>query len=349
MNAAVITDVERIDIQSLERPTLRPNYALIRVAAATLCGTDLHQYGGKIKTPLPRIPGHDFSGVVEELAPGHHKFHEGDRVVVKPSFPCGKCEYCARADYGSCEDKKLIGLHGDGCMAEYVLAPIANLVPLPDAVSFEAAANLEMFTVAMNTMKRVQPRLGEWVAVLGQGPIGLGQTRMASLSGARVIAVDVRREALEMAREFGADVTLNSTECDVVAEVKRLTGSGADIVVECVGAKATVDLIFQLARKEGRVANVGFQVGAATYDLIPIMLRSLTIHGVGGNGGRGQYETVIALTESGKIRPERLITHRMPLTDAAKAFSIAHKKSEPVLKVALSLNAGPNRPTLARG
>ncbi|TAM75618.1 hypothetical protein EPN44_07560 [bacterium] len=338
MKAAVITDVEKIDIRELDLPTIRPHYALVRVAAATLCGTDLHQYGGKIKTPLPRIPGHDFSGVIEQIAPGHDSFREGDRVVVKPSFPCGTCEYCTRCDYGACEDKKLIGLHGDGCMAEYIVAPIANLIPLPQGVSFEAAANLEMFTVAMNTMKRIQPRLGEWVVVLGQGPIGLGQTRMASLSGARVIAVDVRREALEMARDFGADITLQSAECDVVAEVKKLTGVGADIVIECVGAKATVDLIFQLVRKEGRVANVGFQIGAATYDLIPIMLRSLTIYGIGGNGGRGQYETVIALTESGKIQPERLITHRMPLRDAAKAFSIAHRKSEPVLKVVLSPN-----------
>ncbi|TAM60108.1 hypothetical protein EPN52_05960 [bacterium] len=336
MKAVVITGVESIEVRELDSPAMRANYALVRVAAATLCGTDLHQYAGKIKTPLPRIPGHDFSGVIEEIAPGHERFKNGDRVVVKPSFPCGSCAHCARGDYGACEDKKLIGLHGEGCMAEYVLAPVANLVPLPEDVSFEAAANLEMFTVAMNTMKRVQPRLGEWVVILGQGPIGLGQTRMASLSGGRVIAVDVRREALEMARDFGAEITLNSNECDVPEEVKRITGAGADIVVECVGAKATVDLIFQVARKEGRVANVGFQVGAATYDLIPIMLRSLTIHGVGGNGGRGQYETVLALTASGKIEPERLITHRLPLTEASKAFAIAHKKSEPVLKIVLT-------------
>ena len=335
MKAAVITEVNRIGIEEREQPKVEPYHALVRVGAASLCGTDVHQYEGTLPTEFPRIPGHDFAGVVEEVGPDLKAYEPGDRVVVKPSFPCYQCDYCAKGAYEFCANKRLIGLWSDGCMADYMVVPYSNLVALPETVSFDAASNLEPFTVAMNTMKRVQPKIGEWVVVLGQGPVGLGQTKMAEVSGARVIAVDVREEALEVARRFGAEVTLNTTECDVQEEVLRLTGSGADIVIEAAGAKSSLESMTDVVRKEGRLANVGIQTTMGSFNPIPLMVKALTVHGIGGNGGKGQYEACLHLTEQGKIHPEWLVTHRKKLSEVEDAFAIASEKRESVIKVVL--------------
>jgi 2-desacetyl-2-hydroxyethyl bacteriochlorophyllide A dehydrogenase len=335
MKAAVITEVKQLQIKDRDKPRVEPYHALVRVGAASICGTDVHQYEGTLPTEFPRVPGHDFAGVVEEVGPDLEGYEPGDRVVVKPSFPCYRCEYCAKGAYEFCPNKRLIGLWSDGCMADYMLVPYSNLVPLPGDVSFDAASNLEPFTVAMNTMKRVQPRIGEWVVVLGQGPVGLGQTKMAEVSGARVIAVDVRQEALEMARRFGAEVTLNAAETDVKEEVMELTGSGADVVIEAAGARASLESMLDLVRKEGRLANVGIQTTMGSMNPIPLMVKALTVHGIGGNGGKGQYEACLHLTELGRIHPEWLVTHRMKLSEAEDAFDLASEKRENVIKVVL--------------
>lgn len=335
MKASVIRGVEQIRIEEIDRPELKPRHALVRVAAASLCGTDVHQYEGTLPVEYPRIPGHDFAGFVEEVDSELSGYGSGDRVAVKPSFPCYRCDYCARAVYEFCPNKRLIGLWLEGCMTEYVAVPYSNLVPLPETVSFEAASNIEPFAVAMNTMRRVRPEIGEWVVVLGQGPVGLGQTKMARISGARVIAVDVRDEALEMARRFGAEVILNASETDTLEQVFRLTGHGADIVIEAAGTRATVDTMLKIVRKEGRMAGVGIQSTMGAIEPLPIIAKGLTLHGIGGNGGKGQYEACVQLMEKGEIHPEWLVTHRMGLSEAERAFAVASKKQENVIKVVL--------------
>lgn len=335
MKACVLTGVKQLEIHDRPIPELEPGHALVRLAAASVCGTDVHQYSGTIPTSFPRIPGHDFAGVVEQTHASDQRPQPGTKVVGKPSFPCKQCDACAAAAYEYCENKRLVGLWSDGCMAEFLAVPTANLVPIPESVPVESACNLEPFAVALNTMRKIHPGIGEWVVVLGCGPIGLAQVKMSRVSGARVIAVDIRDEALEMARDFGAEATVNPSRTDAVARVMELTEGGAEIAIEAAGARATVELLPKLVRKYGKLVNVGIQNTMGGLDPAPIVMKSLTVFGVGGNGGKGQYETCLRLTERGVLRPDLFVTHRMALTDAEKAFALVNSGREGVIKVVL--------------
>lgn len=337
MRACVLRDVRSLAVEDRPKPAAARRHVLVEVEAASICGTDAHMFEGTVSVPFPRVPGHDFSGTVAEVGADVDGLAAGDRVAVKPSFPCGSCAACRAGQYGECHDKRLIGLLAEGCMQEFIAVPDANVVRLPDEMTFACAAVLEPFAVALNTFQRVRLQLDESVVVLGQGPIGLAHTRLAYLSGAgEVIAVDVREEALAFARRFGATVTINPRQEDAVERVRSLTGRGADVVVEAAGVAATVGMQLDLVRKEGRVVNVGIQQGMGAHDLGTVIQKTLTVLGIGGNGGRGQYERVIDLARRGRIDPESMITHRFPVEDAPRAFDLASGKREPVIKVLLT-------------
>lgn len=337
MKVCRITGVEELEVVELPMPRAGTGCVLVRVQAVSLCGTDLHQYDGTLPITYPRIPGHDCSGIIHGVGEGVTNVSIGDRVAVKPSFPCRDCEACTNYHFSDCLRKRLIGLWSDGCLAEYLEVPATNVIKLSDSVSFDAAANLEPFTVAINTFRKMNLDMGSWVVILGQGPIGLGQTQIANLLGHRTIAVDTRPEALDLARQYGAEVVLNPASTDVTERVLGLTGGdGADAVVETAAVPATVALETALVRKYGRLANIGISAGVGSLDIATIVARGLTVHGIGGNGGKGQYENALALIESGRIDPATLVTHHFKFKDAAAAFDLAYSKREPVIKVVLN-------------
>ncbi|WP_166354129.1 zinc-dependent alcohol dehydrogenase [Phytoactinopolyspora limicola] len=336
MRVCQITGPRQVEIVDRPDPEPRAGHVVIAVRSASLCGTDVHQYDARLPVEYPRIPGHDCSGIVSAVAPDVATVDVGDRVAVKPSFPCLDCRACTHAQFSDCANKRLIGLWSDGCLAESLLVPASNVAVLPASVGFDAAANLEPFTVAINTQRRLGLAMGEWVVILGQGPIGLGQTRIAVLAGARVVAVDPRPEARDLARAYGAEVTVDPDADDVTTAVHALTnGDGAAAVIETAGVAATVELMPSLVRKYGQLANVGIAAGIGSLDVATVVARGLTVHGIGGNGGKGQYEAAIALIEAARIDPAALVTHTFGLADAAQAFSLAHNKTEPVIKVVL--------------
>lgn len=335
MQACRIVGIKQVEVTEVPDPEPSPGSVLVRVQAASLCGTDLHQYDGTLPIAYPRVPGHDCSGVVESLGTGVGTVAPGDRVAIKPSLPCRSCGACRAHQYHDCLQKKLMGLWAEGCIAEYVQVPASNVALLPESVSFDAAANLEPFTVAINTFKRIPLDLGSWVVVLGQGPIGLGQTRIATLRGHRVIAVDTRPETLALAREYGAEVTLDPRKDDVASRVASITGDGADAVIETAGVSATVEMMTPLVRKYGHLANVGIAAGIGSHDVATLVARGLTVHGIGGNGGKGQYETAVDLVASGRVDPAALVTHHFDLDGAGSAFELAHSKREQAIKVVI--------------
>ena len=256
-------------------------------------------------------------------------------MAVKPSLPCGECADCNAGRLADCGNKRLIGLWSDGCMAEKVAVPQVNLVPRPDGVEDWQAYLLEPLAVGLNTVDRLQIMLGETVLVLGQGPIGLALTRLCSLSGAgRLIVTDAREAPFAVSRAYGATECLNVTETDVVPAVAGLTGgAGADIVIETSGFPASSAIVLDVVRKEGKVAHIGWANDLPPLPVIPIMAKTLTVFGVGGNGGRGQYERSIELVRSGRIDLGPMVTHRFALDDIAAAFETAASKAEGAIKV----------------
>jgi threonine dehydrogenase-like Zn-dependent dehydrogenase len=229
-----------------------------------------------------------------------------------------------------------MGLWSDGCMTELVEVPEINLVPQPDGVEAWQASLLEPLAVGLNTVDRLHVQLGETVLVLGQGPIGLALTRLCALSGAgRLIVTDARDAPFSVARQYGATDCINVATTDVKAAVAELTGSGADVVIETSGFPASSAIVLDVVRKEGKVAHIGWANDLPPLPVIPIMAKTLTIFGVGGNGGRGQYERSLELVRSGRVDLTPLVTHSFHMEQAAEAFETASSKSGGAIKVLL--------------
>ena len=338
MRAAVLTGLRQVELQERPEPVAKPGWVVVRVESASLCGTDAHQYDGRIDTPFPRVPGHDFSGTVEGLGDGVDASWQDVPVAVKPSLPCGDCPECTTDKPFDCQRKKLIGLWSDGCMTERIAVPVVNLIPRPDGVEAWQASLLEPIAVGLNTVDRLQIKLGESVVVLGQGPIGLALTRLCALSGAgRLIVTDAREAPFAVSRAYGASDCIDVTRTDPVQAVLDLTdGKGADVVIETSGFPASTKIVLDCVRKEGKVAHIGWANDLPPLPVIPIMAKTLTVYGVGGNGGRGQYERAQELVRSGRLDLAPMVTHRFALTDVAAAFEVAAGKTEGVIKVVLT-------------
>ena len=338
MRAAVLTALESVEIQDRPEPELRPGWVVVQVESASLCGTDVHQYDGRIDTPFPRVPGHDFAGRVHSVGEGVDEALVDSPVAVKPSLPCGECEQCGKGKPADCTKKKLIGLWSDGCMTERIAVPAVNLIPRPEGVEAWQASLLEPLAVGLNTVDRLRILLGETVVVLGQGPIGLALTRLCALSGAgRLIVTDAREAPFEIARSYGASDCVNVAEVDDPQQtILDLTdGAGADIVIETSGFPSSSAMMLDLVRKEGKVAHIGWANDLPPLPVVPLMAKTLTVYGIGGNGGRGQYERAQELVRTGRFDMSPLVTHRYPLDDVAEAFATASSKADGAIKVIL--------------
>jgi threonine dehydrogenase-like Zn-dependent dehydrogenase len=229
-----------------------------------------------------------------------------------------------------------MGLWSDGCMTEKVAVPRVNLIPRPEGVEAWQASLLEPIAVGLNTVDRLRIVLGETVMVLGQGPIGLALTRLCALSGAgQLIVTDARDDPFAVSKAYGATHCLNVTQTDVKAAVADLTerGAGADIVIETSGFPASSAMCLDLVRKEGKVAHIGWANDLPPLPVIPIMAKTLTVFGIGGNGGRGQYERAQELVRTGRLDLTPMVTHRYSLDDVAEAFAVAASKSDGAIKV----------------
>lgn len=336
MRAAVLTGREQVTIEDRPEPEARPGWVVVAVESASLCGTDSHQYDGRIDTPFPRVPGHDFAGRVESVGDGVDKSIIDMPVAVKPSLPCEDCPECDAGRLLDCGRKKLMGLWSDGCMTEKVAVPRVNLIPRPEGVEAWQAALLEPIAVGLNTVDRLRILLGESVLVLGQGPIGLSLTRLCALSGAgQLIVTDARDAPFEVSRAYGATDCINVADTDVKQAVADLTerGAGADIVIETSGYPASSAMVLDLVRKEGKVAHIGWANDLPPLPVIPVMAKTLTVFGIGGNGGRGQYERAQELVRTGRLDLEPMVTHRFALDDVAEAFATAASKAGGAIKV----------------
>jgi 2-desacetyl-2-hydroxyethyl bacteriochlorophyllide A dehydrogenase len=341
MKGLRISEIGKLELIEMDVPAVPANHVLLKVNSISICGTDIHEWEGKVPITLPRIPGHDFSGTIVEGGKGVHGFEAGQRVVVKPSFPCYACPACQAGSFENCPDTRLIGLNSDGCFREFMAVPAANLIPLPDHVSFEAASILEPFTVGLNAFEKLGLDLtksfGGSVTILGQGPIGLGVTRIAAIAGVEVIcAVDVRDNVLKLARQFGAAYTVNTSGQNALETILHATGGPTDIVIETAGASANIGILPALVKKGGRIVNIGIFKGIGSIPVEAIVAKGLTIIGIGGNGGKGKYEAVLRLTGGGVLEPARLITHRFPFSEALEAFEVARDKSKNSIKVVVT-------------
>ena len=237
----------------MPRPSAGVGEAVIRITLTTICGTDLHILRGEYPVKPGLVIGHEPVGVIEELGEGVSGYEIGDRVLVGAITPCGQCRACLSAQWAQCGHGEGVEAIGgwrfgntiNGAQAEYLLVPNAqaNLAKIPDELTDEQVVLLaDIASTGFSGAESANIRIGDTVVVFAQGPIGLCATAGAKLMGASfIIGVESDPVRMEMSKRMGADVVLDPKQCDVVAEIKKLTGGGADVAIEALGLQETFE------------------------------------------------------------------------------------------------------------
>jgi len=336
MRAAVLEGVGELRVREVARPSPGAGEALIRVGACGVCGSDVPRVFVKGTYQFPCIPGHEVAGEVAGLGEGAAGFAERDRVVVFPLIPCGKCEACRMEAYSQCTSYDYLGSRSDGAFAEYVCAPVRNLLRVPDNVTLAEAAMTEPAAVARHALRRARPEGGETVAIFGAGPIGVTVAQWARIhSAGRIFSVDINAERLDAARGIGEVETINAAEEEPVGKIRELTGGrGVEIAIEAAGVPATMTGALKAASNFGRVVLMGNPSAAVTLPeklISAVMRREVRIYGTWNSSvskADNDWEAVLAAMESGALRVKGLITHRYGLEEAPRALAMMHAGTE---------------------
>jgi L-iditol 2-dehydrogenase len=340
MKAALKTAEGTFEVTETERPIIPdPNFVLARVRVAGICGTDLRHWKKHEPELECHIMGHELAGEVVEVGESVTNVKPGDRVVIETVMGDGVCEYCRVQRYNICEHLYDVRTkYVSRAYAEFLVGPAEKFYKLPDHVSFEEASLIDTFSVCLHAQHLSGLGINDRVAIIGAGPIGLGQLMLAKASGADVVICDLVESALELARELGADAVVNSNGQDPIEAVMQFTGGrGADIVFECAGGDSmpqTLPQATKMARRGGKVVIVGgFDEGETAIplewqriqmseiQLIPSA--SFAMHDIYREQGM-----VLDLIAKGRIDVKKLITHRFTLDQINEAFDTAQAKQE---------------------
>jgi alcohol dehydrogenase len=319
-----------------------PADAVVRITTTTICGTDLHILKGDVPAVTDgRILGHEGIGIVEEVGPAVAAVRKGDKVLISCITSCGKCDFCRKGMYSHCRNGGwILGHKIDGTQAEHVRVPFAetSLYVLPPDANEEAMVMLSdiLPTGFECGVLNGQVKPGDTVAIVGAGPIGLAALLTAQFySPAEIIMVDLDDNRLEIARGFGANRLVNSAGGQAAERVMELTaGAGVDVAIEAVGVPATFDICQSILAPGGRLANVGVHGKPVSLALERLWAHNVTL--TTRLVDTAATPMLLKVVQSGKLRPEKLVTHRFELGEAMKAYdTFADAARERALKVVL--------------
>ncbi len=349
MRATVFRGVDQFGIEEVEKPRAGVGEAVVRVTLTTICGTDLHIIRGEYPVKPGLIIGHEMVGVIEELGPGLTGYQVGERVLVGAITPCGQCHGCLSGHLSQCG-------HGSGCealggwrmgntlngtQAEYVRVPYAqaNLARIPDELTDEQVVLLaDIASTGFSGAESGGVRIGDAVVVFAQGPIGLCASLGARLMGASlVIGVDGDEARLAIARKLGVDVVLDYRNQDVVAEVKRLTGGGADVAIEALGTQQTFESSLRSLRPGGTLSSLGVYSGKlqVPYDAFAAGLGDHRIVTTLCPGGKERMRRLMEMVRTRRVDLTPLLTHRFALKNIRDAYELFGQRRDGVIKVAI--------------
>jgi len=346
MRALVFHGPNQIAVESVPMPKAGYGEAVIRVTLTTICGTDVHILKGEYPVKPGLIIGHEAVGVIHELGPGVSGYEIGERVLVGAITPCGQCSSCLGGGWSQCGGVPIggwkFGNTINGAQAEYLLVPSAqaNMAKIPDELTDEQVILLaDIASTGFSAAESGEVQLGDSVAVLAQGPIGLCATAGAKLRGASlIIASESNPIRKQVALKMGADIVLDPRTTDVVAAIKQLTnGRGVDVAIEALGTQATFETALRALRPGGTLSSLGVYAGKLS---IPVEAFA---------AGIGDYKIVSTLCPGGKERMRRLmelvlhrrvdltplLTHGFPLHQITDAYDLFSKQLDGVLKVAI--------------
>ena len=341
MKALLHTAPYKFEFTDFPKPEPGDDEILVRIKAVGICGSDAHGYTGKTGRRIPPIiMGHEAAGVVEAMGKNARNVAVGDRITFDSTVYCNQCPACRTGHVNLCESRMILGVsipafRRHGCMAEYVTMPWWITYKLPQAVSFEEAALVEPAAVSLHAARITPIEVNDVVAVVGAGPIGLFAVQAAKVKGAgKVVVLDLRDERLALAKQLGADVTINSSAGDVAGQMKKVLGRpDADAVLEAVGVPASVQMAFDLTKRGGNLTLIGNVTPKIEVNLQELIMRELTIRG--SFAIAGEYRAVLDLIADGRIRAKPLISKMLPLSEGQQGFDMLHEGDPTLMKIVM--------------
>ncbi len=313
-----------LEVREVPDPVPSDDGVVIEVRANGICRSDWHGWMGHDPSiRLPHVPGHEIAGVVAEKGGLVRNWRVGDRVTVPFCGGCGVCAQCLAGNHHICDHEYQPGFSGWGAFAQYVAMPYAdvNLVRLPDEVDYVEAASLgcRFMTAYRGVVDQGRVTGGDYVAIHGCGGVGLSATMIAAAQGAEVIAVDIDDDRLQLARDFGAGMTVNARSSpDVVGEILERTDGGAQVSIDALGSQITSRNSIRCLRKRGRHVQIGLTLADEADVLIPmntVIAKELEIVGSHGMPGH-RYADLLRMITSGVLQPGRLVGKTVTLEEA---------------------------------
>ncbi|MEN9407433.1 MAG: hypothetical protein RLZZ455_649 [Candidatus Parcubacteria bacterium] len=322
MKALQFFGKQDLRIVELPQPTIAEHEVLMKVKKVGICGTDLHIYNGGTPVTTPLVPGHEFVGDIVAVGSKVTNISVGQRAVSEHVVRCGECSYCLQGKPNLCKTPSVIGLHRQGALAEYIALPAQLVFPLPDELSYDEGVLVEPLSIAVYAVRKAGINVGDRIAVVGQGPIGLLVDFVAKASGGTLFGFDKHQNRLAFAREQGyiyKDYSIESSQ--FLEHFKKDADDGADVVFEVVGSEMSAKLAFDLARPGGKVIILGIFQHDVMINMMAIVRKELQV--MGSWTCVFSFEETMLLMKSQKLSTEKLITHRYPFADAVKAFQEA--------------------------
>jgi alcohol dehydrogenase len=350
MRANVFRGTMQFGIEEVPVPSPGPGEALIRITLTTICGTDVHIVKGEYPVRPGLIIGHEPVGVIEELGAGVTGYEPGERVLVGAITPCGQCRACLSGQWAQCgHGTGYQALGGwrfgntiNGVQAEYAIVPNAqaNLAKIPDDLTDEQVVLLaDIASTGFSGAESAPVRIGDAVAVFAQGPIGICASIGARLMGAAlVIGVEPDPHRREFAKRMGVDVVLDPNECDVVAEIRKLTDGGVDVAIEALGEQVTWENCLRCLRPGGTLSSLGVYSGKLQipYEAFGAGIADIKIVTTLCPGGKERMRRLMELVRHHRVDLTPLLTHCFRLDDIREAYEVFMERRNGVMKVAIT-------------
>ena len=338
MKTLVCTTPGQLEYGQEEKPVLKQGQAIIKIKRIGICGTDLHAYEGtQPYFEYPRILGHELAGELVSFddAPG---FEVGEAVTFIPYFYCGICVACRSGKPNCCTQIKVSGVHTHGGMAEYLSVPSYSLVH-GDGLNFDELALVEPLAIGAHGVRRAGVQPGEFVLVIGAGPIGLGTMEFARIAGGKVIALDINENRLRFCQDnLGIAHIINALDPNVTEKLMEITnGDMPTVVIDATGSQKAINNAFRYLAHGGRYVLIGLQKGNIEFSHPEFHKREATLMS-SRNATRLDFENVISALKNGLIKPTTYITHRILFNQVKNEFPNWLDPANGVIKAMVELD-----------
>ena len=337
MKAIIVSKPKELQIVEREIPKISETTdVLVKIKAAGICGSDVHIYHGTSPVATyPRVIGHEMVGEVIGVGEDVKDLEIGDKVVVEPMIACGECYACKSGRPNACSSLKVRGCHVDGGFQEYYVAPRKNIFKFDSSIPWEEAAMIEPYTIADQITWRADIRKGDYVFIIGAGPIGLCVLEMAKLKGGICIISDFNEKRLKVAKELGADYVINPNLEDPLAKVRELTnGMGSNVTIDAVCLPKTFEQAIEITSVAGRVMCLGFSKDTSEIAQLDITIKELDVRG--SRHQTYKFANVVELFNDRKLQAKKLVSNLIPFKEVDKAMDLIENNPNEICKIVLT-------------